>query len=1837
MSEVVVATVESVVGTVIARDEDGNTRVLQPGDEIFYGEEVIAEDGAFIEMAFEDGSTMSLAGNESATITDDLAETAEPAPEEGGIADATVEEIIAALDRGEDITDIIEAPAAGADGGAAGEGGGFVRIARGSEEVGQIEYTYDPNALGGPGEADGEGGGTLAGTDDVDSEPSLVIAVTPVNDLVSRVGSDIRPLGQGPMAALAEQGDMLPSEQPGAGMVVFSLGATLDLDGLPESAAGPIAYEIVGGDSAYLEIGSDADGNPAIVLTEQGAWALQNGQVPNNELSVDVQGTVEIDGIGLVSATDSSIVAVEVPEPTFDFQLLPGEVFPMPPQGDLGDGKDLGVQALNTDVEGPFPEDLGFPSSEVEEGMTVFWINPQADFDGIDESLGQFTYEIVGGDVEYLELSQDEWGQWSVALTEAGAEAIQNGQVSGNDLSVTIEGTLIIGENLVNTFTLEASAEGGVLVPVPSPELTIELSMAEQPEGWPQSADEGDVVFEVTADLELDGIDEGLAGNIALTLTEDSNGFLTLDGNNVVLTKDGATAIRNGQLGLDGLIAAVEGTVTIAGDDVNPFVLSDDAQAAIDEVPVPNPELTVELSAVDAPEGWPQSADAGDVVFEISTDLDLDGIDSGLAGEIALSLTEDSNGYLALDGNHVVLTANGAEAIRNGQVSGNELAATVEGTVTIAEDGVNPFELSDQASAVTGVPVPGPEITGLGEKDFFFDEKHLENGTNPDSAQLVKSGSFALVAPAGIASLAIVGTLSGNNGVGATEEDGSVVLTLDQLQALGESNTVSIETDNGNLLTLTGFDSDTGEVSFDLEFREPIEHPDGQGRNLDWKEAIKVALTDDNDQVADDTIDVLIRDDAPVFEGGEGITLSGSVTESPIEGNNGLNIGADIDGAFIKDIELAVNDDGHLVALLDGEEVLLTSRGEQLTLSFDSDTATLTAFNTNGDPVFTIQAGLDGSYSVNVLEPIDPVARSSFDEESLTSGGGIDDDLFVFDNGLEVQFASDNGAVNWSGSGIGVANNLISGGQTLSASFNQYVTDLDFTMGNQGTPSWEIYRDGDLVGSGNSLSINEPGGFDEIRFLGASGGNQYNIKGMSGTYMDASESFELPVTFHAEDGDGDDASHVIPIVFDPAVVDFPESGELLSPLVSVAVDSEEGQETVLKDDFEDLGVGGSGDGIIDDPNPPADTETLMFDFGQANAGQSFTLTWTQQAKGGWEDGNPDNLPSWQNRGGTRDTFKVFANGEEIYETSWYDPDNADDTVFDPEDESLTVVLDENGRAEIMFEVRSTHPDEVVDVSNIQGQLDVTSTIYTVSLDGSIDDPGEIDYYQLEVQGGELLVNGNVQTSVDGLYTVDPADITGLTVRPDAGANEIEVSAQAVSTDGVWSDVDIDSTEVVYSSAVTAVDNLNTAYVGESLEEHLSGREKGTDWAETREFTIGEGYSGSVAINAEFSVFSSGIAGNGEAELTWALFLEDSDDGEVLVGNGVLTRDSSQGSEFNVPMDLPDDLGPGHYRLELTGEETNDGSWFLGSWGGEVGFSEIVVGQQVDNAVHGNVITDEDAEGNSDEPGSDSTTLSIFDGDGFVEVDGEHTVAGEFGSLTLAEDGTYTYTASNDVANAGSIETFDYKLTHPNGDEAVATLSIRIDSPDVEVIWGDDVEPGATIAGSEADEILVGTSGADQIAAGAGNDILIGGDGADTFIWPGDVAGDVPSTGDINSGAYDPDAMPRDVVRDFTVDSQNGFTGEGEADQLDLSDLLVGADADNVDEYILAEEDGDGNTVLYVRTEGDTSPGNSGNPNNNDGDWAHNQSIVLEGVSMDGQSSADFVKQLMDNDQLKIDQ
>ncbi|WP_038095108.1 retention module-containing protein, partial [Thioalkalivibrio sp. ARh4] len=147
----VIATVESVDGTVIARDADGNTRVLREGDEIFLGEEVIAEDGAFIQLAFADGSSFELAGADEVTVTEELAASYEADPQDAAVGTLTAEEIIAALERGDPIDDMLEPPAAGLAGaGGDNEGASFVRIARIDEPVPGIQYGFPFNEFPDP-------------------------------------------------------------------------------------------------------------------------------------------------------------------------------------------------------------------------------------------------------------------------------------------------------------------------------------------------------------------------------------------------------------------------------------------------------------------------------------------------------------------------------------------------------------------------------------------------------------------------------------------------------------------------------------------------------------------------------------------------------------------------------------------------------------------------------------------------------------------------------------------------------------------------------------------------------------------------------------------------------------------------------------------------------------------------------------------------------------------------------------------------------------------------------------------------------------------------------------------------------------------------------------------------------------------------------------------------------------------------------------------------------------------------------------------------------------------------------------------------------------------------------------------------------------------------------------------------------------------------------------------------------------------------------------------------------------------------------------------------------
>ncbi|WP_053070815.1 type I secretion C-terminal target domain-containing protein [Halomonas sp. PR-M31] len=152
-----------------------------------------------------------------------------------------------------------------------------------------------------------------------------------------------------------------------------------------------------------------------------------------------------------------------------------------------------------------------------------------------------------------------------------------------------------------------------------------------------------------------------------------------------------------------------------------------------------------------------------------------------------------------------------------------------------------------------------------------------------------------------------------------------------------------------------------------------------------------------------------------------------------------------------------------------------------------------------------------------------------------------------------------------------------------------------------------------------------------------------------------------------------------------------------------------------------------------------------------------------------------------------------------------------------------------------------------------------------------------------------------------------------------------------------------------------------------------------------------------------------------------------------------------------------------------------------------------------------------------------------------------------------------------------------------------------------------------LEGRSGDDILVGGGGNDTLLGGAGNDTLYGGIGADVFAWTLDDQATI-------------DSPARDVVKDFTLDAINGYRIDGEGDRLALAELLQDESDETIDNYIAAKEEG-GSTVLFVSSNGQLSENGAG----------ADQAILLEGVSMANQSSSDFIKSLIDNQQLTIDQ
>src|SRR5690554_2637752 len=141
---VVVAVVKSVVGNVVARDINGNERVLKVGDKLYVGEIVLAGENARTELEYHDtivtvNALERLSLDEQTTPVETI-DAIDSALEGNVIAD-----VLDMLDGNSDLFDDLEAPAAGLEGGSSSSAYHLVQVARIAETFDSITFSAPSN------------------------------------------------------------------------------------------------------------------------------------------------------------------------------------------------------------------------------------------------------------------------------------------------------------------------------------------------------------------------------------------------------------------------------------------------------------------------------------------------------------------------------------------------------------------------------------------------------------------------------------------------------------------------------------------------------------------------------------------------------------------------------------------------------------------------------------------------------------------------------------------------------------------------------------------------------------------------------------------------------------------------------------------------------------------------------------------------------------------------------------------------------------------------------------------------------------------------------------------------------------------------------------------------------------------------------------------------------------------------------------------------------------------------------------------------------------------------------------------------------------------------------------------------------------------------------------------------------------------------------------------------------------------------------------------------------------------------------------------------------------
>ncbi|MGB9129781.1 MAG: retention module-containing protein, partial [Thiobacillus sp.] len=173
-----VATVIAIEGQAFARDPSGQMRPLKPGDVLLEGDTIVTMPGGQVQLAFLDGQILTLLPNETFQFSAETSPGTRPEVAEAALPAGEADRIIQALERGENIDDLLDPTAAGLQGGGNNAGNDFVRLLRIVEDVSPLTFQFEARGTAGPEFIDANGNAAAAPT----PVPAPIPTITHVGD-----------------------------------------------------------------------------------------------------------------------------------------------------------------------------------------------------------------------------------------------------------------------------------------------------------------------------------------------------------------------------------------------------------------------------------------------------------------------------------------------------------------------------------------------------------------------------------------------------------------------------------------------------------------------------------------------------------------------------------------------------------------------------------------------------------------------------------------------------------------------------------------------------------------------------------------------------------------------------------------------------------------------------------------------------------------------------------------------------------------------------------------------------------------------------------------------------------------------------------------------------------------------------------------------------------------------------------------------------------------------------------------------------------------------------------------------------------------------------------------------------------------------------------------------------------------------------------------------------------------------------------------------------------------------------------------------------------------------